>query len=60
MAWNHDYTGLKYHQKVTRNSTTESTQMHLFVGFDDKMGSFVSGLLMGFTSLTYIVEIEAG
>jgi hypothetical protein len=34
--------------------------MHVFIGFDDVIGDAFAGMLWGFTSLTYIIEIEAG
>jgi len=60
MAWLPDRTGVQYYPKITRNPTTEGSQIHLFLGFDDILGKFFAGMLWGFTSRTYIYEIEAG
>ena len=60
MAWLPDNTGLQYYPELKRNSTNEAVQMHMFVGFDDALGNYFAGMLLGFTSMTHVVEIEAG
>jgi hypothetical protein len=60
MAWLPDHTGIQYYPKITRNSINEGSQIHIFIGFDDLLGKFFTGVLAGLTRLTHIVEIEAG